>query len=388
MHSSACAHVLRDDKTVWDIMAEDETYTVVVGLEFERHNPYSPWRTYLDFMRRQESPIWWDDAELDELQSPQLKKETKTVQGQIKAYYDRVYPYLIKTYPNMWKADVNDLDSFTWAALTIWGRAFNVAHWNSSDTEYALIPIGDLLNHRLGRRASWSMEYNDRTDSKEPTMFAFEANEDLKKGDELTISYGDFRSSFNFVLYCGFIPQGQHYGDYVGLRVDNEVYGFIGWDGRPSSRFIRKLAAHLAERDEPVGQEDAHKDKGKEQSASSHDQALRLLLPHIKKLVSSQKPPWQADQASLDKYTDDLGYNEWVKLTVRTRFKSILHRLMENIEAKIKPSGAWAYPAAPTHDTIAGKLDKKRAADKIEAFDGALCSFDIAILPPAGAAGA
>jgi len=47
-------------------------------------------------------------------------------------------------------------------------------------------------------------------------MFAFEANEDLKKGDELTISYGDFRSSFNFVLYCGFIPQGQHYGDYVG----------------------------------------------------------------------------------------------------------------------------------------------------------------------------
>ena len=39
------AHVLRDDKTVWDIMAEDETYTVVVGLEFERHNPYSPWRT-------------------------------------------------------------------------------------------------------------------------------------------------------------------------------------------------------------------------------------------------------------------------------------------------------------------------------------------------------
>ena len=54
------------------------------------------------------------------------------------------------------------------------------------------------------------------TDSKEPTMFAFEANEDLKKGDELTISYGDFRSSFNFVLYCGFIPQGQHYGDYVG----------------------------------------------------------------------------------------------------------------------------------------------------------------------------
>jgi len=34
-------------------------------------------------------------------------------------YYDRVYPYLIKTYPNMWKADVNDLDSFTWVrALT------------------------------------------------------------------------------------------------------------------------------------------------------------------------------------------------------------------------------------------------------------------------------
>ena len=32
-------------------------------------------------------------------------------------YYDRLYPYLIETYPNMWKADVNDLDSFTWVRV-------------------------------------------------------------------------------------------------------------------------------------------------------------------------------------------------------------------------------------------------------------------------------
>jgi hypothetical protein len=37
-------------------------------------------------------------------------------------------------------------------------------------------------------------------------MFNFYANADVEVGDELMISYGDYRSSYNFLLYCGFIP--------------------------------------------------------------------------------------------------------------------------------------------------------------------------------------
>jgi hypothetical protein len=50
------------------------------------------------------------------------------------------------------------------------------------------------------------MEYHDETDKTEPTMFNFYANADVEVGDELMISYGDYRSSYNFLLYCGFIP--------------------------------------------------------------------------------------------------------------------------------------------------------------------------------------
>eukprot|EP00729_Bicosta_minor_P018010 gene18010-29569_t len=75
MHQSAIAHVLRDDKYVWDKLAEDQTWVVVMGLEWERSNPYSPWKPYVDFMRKQESPIWWSDSELALLQSQVIVDE-------------------------------------------------------------------------------------------------------------------------------------------------------------------------------------------------------------------------------------------------------------------------------------------------------------------------
>ena len=47
------------------------------------------------------------------------------------------------------------------------------------------------------------MEYHDGERKGDPTMFVMEANQDYKPGDELTISYGDHRSSYNFFVYSG-----------------------------------------------------------------------------------------------------------------------------------------------------------------------------------------
>ena len=38
------------------------------------------------------------------------------------------------TYPHMWTADENTKESFYWSALTMWGRAFDVADWNAEST--------------------------------------------------------------------------------------------------------------------------------------------------------------------------------------------------------------------------------------------------------------
>ena len=70
------------------------------------------------------------------------------MQKTIKDFYEHVYVrHLFSEHSAMFNAGRNTLETFTWAALTVWGRAFSVGDSNGP-TEYAIIPIGDLLNHR------------------------------------------------------------------------------------------------------------------------------------------------------------------------------------------------------------------------------------------------
>ena len=68
---------------------------------------------------------------------------------------------------------------------------------------YGVVPIADLLNHEGGKPSTWSMEYHDGERKGDPTMFVMEANQDYQPGQELTISYGDHRSAYNFFVYSG-----------------------------------------------------------------------------------------------------------------------------------------------------------------------------------------
>ena len=144
------------------LVSEDDSWAVIIGMLYERSNEYSPWLPYMRFMRRQESTVWWSDAELAEVHSPHVVRGTHDIQRDIKAVYDRLFPYLSNTYPTMFDLSVHDLDAFTWATLTMWGRAFNVVGWNSThDTEYGVVPVADLLNHQSGKASTWNMEYHD-----------------------------------------------------------------------------------------------------------------------------------------------------------------------------------------------------------------------------------
>ena len=50
---------------------------------YERHNPYSQWKEYLHFMRRQESTLWWTRDELIALHSPKILRDTLKVQHSV-----------------------------------------------------------------------------------------------------------------------------------------------------------------------------------------------------------------------------------------------------------------------------------------------------------------
>jgi|AntRauTorckE5430_2_1112549.scaffolds.fasta_scaffold128769_1 hypothetical protein len=50
-------------------------------------------------MHRQETPIWWEDDELEDLQSPLMIEDVKEQKRYIEEFYNAVYPHLFKEWP-------------------------------------------------------------------------------------------------------------------------------------------------------------------------------------------------------------------------------------------------------------------------------------------------
>lgn len=358
LRSSPCAHVLREDPVVHGLIQEDQTWAVVIGLEYERHNPYSQWLEYLHFMRRQESTLWWTKAELEELHSPKMLEDTLVAKKDLDDTYNRIYPHLFTKYPTMWNAQENSRESFYWSALTMWGRAFNVAGWNSSvGTEYGLVPIADLLNHDGGRPSTWTMEYKDTDHKGDPSAYTFSANRDAAKGQEIMISYGDHRASYNFFMYCGFIPFGQTYGDYNGLVILRNGVSVlevaIGNDGRVNEKFLNAFAA---------------------EAGVSKTEAVEMLLEEMNARLAAYPTSYADD---LEAYgAQGLEYKTWATLTYRTRFKRIYWRFAENLAALAANGVDIRHQSHdPDDDSASRKINRKKKVRKAAEF--ALDEFQI-----------
>eukprot|EP00040_Diaphanoeca_grandis_P019155 m.100937 g.100937 ORF g.100937 m.100937 type:complete len:474 (+) comp27290_c0_seq1:97-1518(+) len=356
LRASTCAHVLREDEIVKELINEDETWSVVIGLEYERHNPYSPWKEYIHFMRRQESTIWWTEAELKALHSKRIMDDSLSHQKKFLDIYNRVYPHLFEAYPDMFNAEENTLESFKWSALTLWGRAFNVAGEHStSDVEYGLIPIADLLNHDGGRRSSWFVDYNDPRIPADPTNYVFEANRNTPEGGEIMISYGDKRASYNFMLFCGFIPFGQTYGDFVHIVVrtsdDIDIHVAIGVDGRLDEKFIKELKSNAFDGDRKT--------------------TLEYMLAQVTIFLESLPTTYANDLVALNELPSG-NYKMWATLTYRTRFKGVYSHLQDNLKSMLADDDHH-------HTRNVHKIDKHNQAYVSNSYDDRSSHLDYAM---------
>lgn len=45
----------------------------------------------------------------------------------------------------MFQVDEHTIESFTWAALTVWGRGFDLG--NATTTTWGMVPFADFANH-------------------------------------------------------------------------------------------------------------------------------------------------------------------------------------------------------------------------------------------------
>lgn len=107
--------------------------------------------------------------------------------------YDALLPRLSETYPAMFPREVHSLDSFTWAALTVWSRAFDLGAWESTVPMWGMVPFADLTNHAPFVPISYSIDENS---------YEFVAPVSLESGEEIFISYGDAKTTFHYVMFC------------------------------------------------------------------------------------------------------------------------------------------------------------------------------------------
>lgn len=107
--------------------------------------------------------------------------------------YDALFPRLSETYPAMFPREVHSLDSFTWAALTVWSRAFDLGAWESTVPMWGMVPFADLANHAPFVPISYSIDENS---------YEFVAPVSLESGEEIFISYGDGKTTFHYIMFC------------------------------------------------------------------------------------------------------------------------------------------------------------------------------------------
>jgi hypothetical protein len=304
-------------------------------------------------------------------------------------------------------AELHTLESFTWATLSVWGRAFDVGMWNSTETMWGMMPFADYANHepsaphpthqhvllalacslgqvarrpegcvkerRLCRAAPFvavptgvpleqlgghrapaplllhqahlstfihaHLSYTNNEYSIDVNGYDFAAPQAKDAGDEIFISYGDGKTTYHFLLFYGFVPEGFEAGDYVTITVSKgsaqrlsarllsensivppeleaalddttRLVGFVGADGIVGDELLALFTA--------VG-------KGtKSTAAALLNRALQRELDGLPTTLAEDKAALVAKAGIYD--------DESVALSVCIRFKLILLKMQANLK--------------------------------------------------------
>lgn len=341
--NSSIVEILNEDATLKEVCGETWGFTgepcrLMIALMFEREQPDSWWGPYIDSMPEvPTSPIWWGASEKAELQSPILTTMVNELQDYLKETYGKLFPYLSDNYPEKFPPGKFTLDSMTWSALQVWGRAFDTNATDTADSSrrtWGMIPFADLVNHQ-----SYTESFYSDQGGKGP--FECWATECFHPGAEVYQSYGSHKTSSHFFLYYGFVPSGYVRNDFIAFRVPHgevtrlidhnvtiergvarasELIGFAGVDGHISEYFIAAYHAFLSE-------------LGLLPKVDPYKFVLGTILSSLEKTIHDFPTTYDEDFAALSKGFEN--YDRWVTLTIRTRFKFVMDRVVENLKHRI-----------------------------------------------------
>lgn len=155
----------------------------------QKHCPTSAFKYYIEVLPKEHPsfPIYYSQAEMDELRGSHFYEQVEQKRLEIRRDYD--------TIREIDPAFQFAFGEFCWARMTVCSRVFGI---NVHDTKTdALVPLADMLNHRVPRQTSWS--YCDVREG-----FVIESMENIEPGSQIFDSYGK-KCNSRFLLNYGFI---------------------------------------------------------------------------------------------------------------------------------------------------------------------------------------
>lgn len=186
----------------------------------EREAPDSFWTPYLDSLPRAfpHVPLFFDGAELALLEG---SLASEMIETRHRALADE-YGLLCAGVPAFRRHSLRD---FVWARVAVITRAFAVRV--AGDLMDALVPIGDLLNHRRPRETTWAID-------DERGRFVMTSLRSFAAGESIHDSYG-IKCNGRFFVNYGFCLSDNSANEAV-LRFDETT---PGWSGDPRAFRVR-----------------------------------------------------------------------------------------------------------------------------------------------------
>ena len=174
---------------------------------------------------------------------------------------------------------------------------FDVGHSGAPRT-LSLVPVIDLVNHGFGvvNRNTMAVDVPSNESG-----FVLNANEPLRKGQELLHSYNEHMATSSYLFKYGFMngDLAVEAGDFIVLRTATATYA-VGANGAVSPRFLAALRA------------DTHA-------------ARAIVLAAVQARMRALPTTLEEDEAALKQGTTE----DWMQtcLNLRIRSKRVLHAL-------------------------------------------------------------
>ncbi|KAF2774311.1 SET domain-containing protein [Teratosphaeria nubilosa] len=184
----------------------------------ERVSVHTPFTDYIKSLPMERLPTFWTETELSLLVGTTLAPAVTSKLRSLQREYDTLYDDLLTT---------------RWYRLV--SRHFTFDDWKQVDAMYrsraldfpdighCMVPVVDLANHSAGETTIAVYE----KDSQGNAMLQLRERKSLRKGDEVTITYGDEKGACEMLFSYGFLEHGRTSAETLFLSLaiqDDDVY--------------------------------------------------------------------------------------------------------------------------------------------------------------------